>query len=150
MLQKFYFNDRINLGKLNHHNLILFPLTSNENDALKYFKKEKKRKAKFRSASEMTTSFMNDLIVPQEIDVVYATSWYVYSVKKGGIPKYQGIIYKHRLDKRTKSFYFISKKKFALFKRESQKILFDLISKTEFENKKQVVELILKNSLKIL
>ena len=48
LLRKFWFANRINLGKLGHHNLILFPLTPDDSKTELFIDTKRKKKLRFR------------------------------------------------------------------------------------------------------
>jgi hypothetical protein len=108
LLRKFWFTNRINLGKLGHHNLVLFPLTLDDRKSELFIENKQKKKIGFRNEISVT-SFREMFFYLAEVPYSKQKSFWVYSTKKG-ILKQQGIIFQHEGDLRTRSFYFITKK----------------------------------------
>ncbi len=137
LLRKFWFANRINLGKLGHHNLILLPQTLNDSKVELLIDNKRKKKLRFRKEIPVEL-FREMFLYPDEVPDSKQKSFWVYSTKKGKL-KQQGLIFQHEGDKRTRSFYFIASKQFRKFKRDNQVAMFDILHRLDFTNKSAVM-----------
>jgi hypothetical protein len=137
LLRKFWFTNRINLGKLGHHNLVLFPLTLDDRKAELFIENKRKKKIGFRNEISVT-SFREMFFYPAEVPDSKQKSFWVYSTKKG-ILKQQGIIFQHEGDMRTRSFYFITRKQFRKYMRANQEEIYNILNRLDFTNKPAVI-----------
>lgn len=129
---------RINLGKLKHHNCILFAHNLNE-DSLKDFVLIKKGRIKFRKNADLE-GLSKFFIEPDQIHTSNAEIFQVYKVKKGRILR-QGFLYKTENNKITNRFIFFTKRNFAGYNRQLAIVMFNLLKQREFLNKDEILRL---------
>ncbi len=137
LLRKFWFAKRINLGKLGHHNMVLFPLTPEDSKASLFIDTKRKKQIKFRK--EIGYKPIAEMFLqPSQVLNSNHKSFWVYSTKNG-IIKQQGIIFQQDNDIRHRSFYFITSKQFKKFSSESKIAMFNILNRLVFKNKKAVM-----------
>jgi hypothetical protein len=137
LIRTHWLSKRINLGKLKKRNLILFPMGNDEGQAAIFFDLKRKKKMKLRNEID-TNEFLSLYKYPEEIENYAGKAFWAYSVKGGNL-KLEGIINQPSWDKRTQSFFFISKKAFSLFRKQSNIIAFNILNKLNFENKAEIM-----------
>jgi hypothetical protein len=137
LLRKFWFANRINLGKLGHHNLILFPLTPNDSQAELFIDNKRKKKLRFKKEIPVG-AFLEMFLYPHEVLNSKQKSFLAYSTKYGRL-KQQGLIFQQESDKRTRSFYYITSKQFRSFIRANQVAIFNILNCLDFTNKRAVM-----------
>lgn len=137
LLQKFWLANRINLGKLGHHDLMLFPLEVSEEDATHLIDNKRKRQIKLKKQIPIEP-FKKLFIHPHEIATCPYRSFWVYSSKRGNLGL-QGFIFQLTGDKRTHSFYFVSRKQLNAFIRANHLEILKILSSLQFVNKQVIL-----------
>jgi hypothetical protein len=137
LLRQYWLANRINLGKLKKYGLIVIPTTENDADADKFVSLKRRKKLKMKKAIEVKD--ITDLFIePNEIIDLSAKSFWLYSTKRGSL-KMQGIAFKLPGDNRKRSFFFISKKNFATFRKQTAISIFNILKDLDFQNKQQII-----------
>ncbi len=138
LLKKYWLSKRINIGKLCRYNSILFPLTEDESVAKHFI--DQKRKKQIRFKKEISIELLLNLYkYPEEIyDSLHSVFW-IYSLRRGRC-RQQGFIFRHPQDKRRRSFFYVTKRNFAKYKKEVAATLFTILQKLDFKYKEEVLE----------
>lgn len=138
LLHKYWLSKRINIGKLCRYNCVLFPLTEDEN-VVKHFI-DQKRKKQLRFKKEISIEpLLNLYKYPGETHNSDYSVFWVYSMKHGKY-KQQGFIFRHPQDKRRRSFFYVTKRDFAKYKKEVAITLFNILQKLDFKYKEEVLK----------
>lgn len=133
LLRKYWFTHRINLGKLGHHNLVLFPLKSDETSAQLFIDNKRDKQMKFRKEIPLAP-FLDMFVYPNEVHNSKQKAFWVYSTKKGRVCR-QGLIFQNEADKRPGSYYFIPNRMFGKFIRANQLAVLNILNQLDFKNK---------------
>jgi hypothetical protein len=127
-LEKYWSKNIVNLGKLKHHNCILYPISNIEKKFSEYLKVSKN---KLKFLKDKNYDKLNDLFIfPEELSESTETIFHVYKVKNEKLLQ-QGILYKLPNQKSEKRFVFMTNKANNLFRKE---ILFCIYKAIENQN----------------
>ena len=133
----FWFTQRINLGKLKKHRLLLMSTIYDENQTSLVMNTKRKRMIRIRE--EIPTELLLGMFFyPDEIDLNTHKMSFLYSTKNGRL-KPEGFIFRLEHDKRTRSFYYMTNKNFRYYLRSTHVIIINLLETIEFKNKQRVI-----------
>lgn len=139
LFYKYWFTSTINLGKLKHHNCILFEQSADKNE-LSDIIKINGGYMKFRKNIDLT-KLLPYYLTPDELLRSDEEIFQVYKVRNGHL-KRQGLLFKLKERKNEKQFIFINKLVFKTFKIQLLHATFNLLSQQMFENKDLILKLL--------
>ncbi len=138
LIQMFQYVQKINIGKLRRHDLLLFPFFEDEN-AVKQFVNNKRSKRLHFKKEIPIDAIVSESLFPNEISNSNASFFLVASSKRGKC-KNQGIIFKFTNGPQTGMLYFITKKNLAKYKRENARVIFNSIKQLNFKFKGEILK----------
>ena len=137
-LNKYWLSNTINLGKLKHLNMILFPLDFKE-DEKKILVEITKGGKKIKMKKEIDIDAFSEVFKsPDEIIEESESAFWVYSTKRGSI-KRKGMIMRQHGNKSSRKFYFISNKNFHAFNKFNSIMLYKILQGVQFKNKELIM-----------
>lgn len=125
----FCLSKRINIGKLGRHDLLLFPLEMDELRTSYILDTRRKKKLKLKKQIPIEP-FLELFIHPKQLPSNPDGLYWVYSNKGGGLQQH-GLLFQMKGDKRTRSFYFVTKRQLNAFVRSNQKVIFGVFKRLE-------------------
>jgi len=137
LLEKYWLAKRINIGKLKRHDTILFPMVEDEGFAKNFVDIRRSRKIKLRREIPLEP-LLTIQKFPDEIPDCKESVFWVWSTRRGRM-RNQGLIFRHPLDKRERSYFFLTKKNFARYQRDSAITLFNVLKQLDFKYKNTVI-----------
>jgi hypothetical protein len=139
LYKKYWLSQKINIGKLKKYDCVLMPLNVEESE-VHYFLRINKKKRTIKPPLKFDIENISKLMLfPEEILNHTEAGFKVYSQSNG---KLLGMAIKNPLEPRAKSLYFISKKNFNLYNRDQMFSIFNLLFKTNFQGKGDIMPLI--------
>lgn len=139
LLIYYWMNNTIRLGKLKHHNCILFAFSTDKNDLNDIIKINDNR-FKFKKNPDLS-SLNKFYINPDEILSSTSEIFYVLKRKKGNLIE-QGVLYKLKNRKNTKQFIFVSNKTQSTFNKQTAIVTYNLLQEVQFEYKDKILMLL--------
>lgn len=138
LLRRFWFNKRINIDKLNHPGLILFPLTGDEYSVNLFFDIQKSKRLKVKSEIDIE-SLSSLFITPKEVFQSNYNSFWIFSSKRK-YHKCLGLLFKYNNTiNEPGGFYLVSKRNLRRYKEAVCLTLFKLLNQIDFKNKEQII-----------
>ncbi|MBK7129075.1 MAG: hypothetical protein IPM74_03735 [Crocinitomicaceae bacterium] len=145
-LQKYWFQHKINVGKLKRYNCILFPISGNDEQIPDFFKIKKGGKH-FRIRNDIAfEKFDQNFVLPANINKSKDGAFMVYRYRKG-IFVYQGMVIKRKDLKNFDRLYFCSSKNFNSFMKFYGHFLFRTIQRMNFKGQDTILKFLWNNGL---
>jgi hypothetical protein len=136
-LHEYWLKGRINIGKLRRHDMVLMKMTEDENVARQFV--DLRREKKIRLKKTIAIAAIDSLLLyPEELSTAKESAFWVFSTRKGRFRK-QGLLFRHPLDERKRSFFFITNRDFAQYGRRSAKAFYEALSRVSFKNKDNIL-----------
>lgn len=136
-LHEYWLKRRINIGRLGHYDMVLLKMTEDENIAGQFV--DLKKKKRIRLKKSIAVSALDSLLVyPDELYTATESAFWVFSTRKGRFRK-QGLLFRHPLDRRKRSFFFITSRDFAKYNRRSAIAFYNALRKINFKNKETIL-----------
>lgn len=112
-IHKFWFNRRINIGRLKHYRMILLPMMPDESKAYYFIDNKKKKKIRFKKDIPRAL-ILEMFLYPEQIQQRGQESFFAYAYKRGRL-RFQGIVLQIVNGKETPSLYFINNDQYRKF-----------------------------------
>lgn len=139
LVSHYYSSNKMNIGKMSHHNWLLQPMPNDGEHAEKILIITK-RGRKFRINKKVDWSpFFQKFICPHEAVAHGSNIFFAYSVKNGTLKK-QGFIYRPKIRSSEKSFFFVKDKTLVKTSREIWRHICHCLSKYDFPQKNEVLD----------
>ena len=137
LIQKYWLSHKINVGKLGRHDLLLFPFIEDETAAKDFIDNRRQKRLRFKREIPIE-AIINNAVFPDELPDSKGKFFWVVSTKRSKC-KSQGFIFRISNDPNIRSFFFVSKKNFAKYKRESAMVMFNVLRQLDFKYKNDVL-----------
>lgn len=137
-LHEYWLKRRINIGKLGRYDMVVMKMTEDENIARQFV--DLKKGKKIRLKKTIPISALDGLLLcPEELPTLKESAFWVFSARKGRFRR-QGLLFRHPLDLRKRSFFFITNRDFAQYTRRSAMAFYAALSRMNFKNKQNVLK----------
>ncbi len=137
LIQKYWLSHKINIGKLGRHDLLLFPFVEDEDTTKNFVDNKRAKKLRFKKEIPLEAIINNSVFADELLDSKEKFFW-VVSIKRGKC-RNQGFIFRFSNNPNSRSFFFVTKKNFAKYQRESALALFNVLQQLNFKYKDEIL-----------